>query len=255
MFEAAILGTILAATDAALGKAVITNKAVPARIREGLNIESGLNDGLCVPILFVFVALALGSATEGGTSTLALKLVIQELGIGLVVGLGLAAIGTRLLRWCLNQGWVTEIWKQVTALWRSPLLASRLHRAYTAVGTLLHSPAACSSASRQRNLLTRLVLAAEGAGETLALMTWLFFGVYRHWSIRTVFYLGNAGVCSSEPHRDPYAPDFSCPWQALARAQHQNYFLAGSAPEAWPALSSQLLSLTRVCPKVNLLQW
>lgn len=48
IFEAAILGTILAATEAALGKAVISNKAVPARIREGLNIESGLNDGLCV---------------------------------------------------------------------------------------------------------------------------------------------------------------------------------------------------------------
>jgi NhaP-type Na+/H+ or K+/H+ antiporter len=41
LFEAAIVGTMLAATDAALGKAVVTNKAVPARIREGLNIESG----------------------------------------------------------------------------------------------------------------------------------------------------------------------------------------------------------------------
>ena len=70
--EAAILGTILAATDAALGKAVITNKAVPVQIREGLNIESGLNDGLCVPILFVFIALALGSGTEGGSTMLAL---------------------------------------------------------------------------------------------------------------------------------------------------------------------------------------
>ena len=49
---------MLAATDAALGKAVITNKAVPARVREGLNVESGLNDGLCVPVLLVFIALA-----------------------------------------------------------------------------------------------------------------------------------------------------------------------------------------------------
>jgi len=109
LFEAAILGTVLAATDAALGKAVVTNKAVPTQIREGLNIESGLNNGLCVPILFVFIALALGSGTEGGGTQLALKLVIQELGIGLVVGLGLTAIGTWAVRWCWNQGWVTEI--------------------------------------------------------------------------------------------------------------------------------------------------
>ena len=50
---------MLAATDAALGKAVITNEQVPEKLREGLNIESGLNDGICVPVLFVFIALAL----------------------------------------------------------------------------------------------------------------------------------------------------------------------------------------------------
>jgi NhaP-type Na+/H+ or K+/H+ antiporter len=100
LFEAGILGTMLAATDAALGKAVVTNKAVPTQIREGLNIESGLNDGLCVPILFVFIALAIGSGTEGGSTMLALKLVIEELGIGLVVGLGLTAVAAWAMRWC-----------------------------------------------------------------------------------------------------------------------------------------------------------
>jgi len=58
LFEAAILAVMLAATDAALGKAVITNKDVPARIREGLNVESGLNDGICVPFLLFFIALS-----------------------------------------------------------------------------------------------------------------------------------------------------------------------------------------------------
>ena len=90
VFEAAILGTMLAATDAALGKAVITNKSVPAQIREGLNVESGLNDGLCVPILLVFIALALDThaASSGGASPL--RLVAQELGVGALVGVGLA---------------------------------------------------------------------------------------------------------------------------------------------------------------------
>ena len=116
LFEAAILGTMLAATDAALGKAVVTNKAVPTKVREGLNIESGLNDGLCVPILFVFIALAIGSGSEGGSTTLALKLVAKELGIGLVVGLGLTAVGTWAMRWCRDKGWLTEVWKQVTVV-------------------------------------------------------------------------------------------------------------------------------------------
>jgi NhaP-type Na+/H+ or K+/H+ antiporter len=175
LFEAAILGTVLAATDAALGKAVITNKAVPAQIREGLNIESGLNDGLCVPILFVFIALALGSGAEGGGTQLALKLVIQELGIGLVVGLGLTAIGARLLRWCWNQGWVTEIWKQVTVV--------GLAIACFAVAQSLHGSGYIAAFTggllfgfMAKDATHRLVLAAEGTGETLALMTWMLFG-------------------------------------------------------------------------------
>jgi len=175
LFEAAILGTMLAATDAALGKAVVTNKAVPARIREGLNIESGLNDGLCVPILFVFIALAVGSSAEGGSTLLALELVGEELGIGLAVGLGLSAIGTWLLRWCWSWGWVTDIWKQITPV--------ALAIACFSVAQSLHGSGYIAAFSggllfgfMAKDATHRLVLAAEGTGETLALMTWMLFG-------------------------------------------------------------------------------
>jgi NhaP-type Na+/H+ or K+/H+ antiporter len=175
LFEAGILGTMLAATDAALGKAVVTNKAVPTHVREGLNIESGLNDGLCVPILFVFIALALGSGTEGGSTMLALKLVIQELGIGLVVGLGLTAVATWALRWCWNKGWVTEIWKQVTVV--------ALAIACFTVAQSLHGSGYIAAFTggllfgfKAKEATHRLVLAAEGTGETLAMITWFIFG-------------------------------------------------------------------------------
>jgi len=45
LWQAAILATILAPTDAALAQAVINSERVPARIRQALNVESGLNDG------------------------------------------------------------------------------------------------------------------------------------------------------------------------------------------------------------------
>ena len=57
-WEALILGIVLAPTDAALGEAVVSDKRVPERIRQGLNVESGLNDGICVPLLFAAVAAA-----------------------------------------------------------------------------------------------------------------------------------------------------------------------------------------------------
>jgi len=173
-YEAAILGTMLAATDAALGKAVITNKAVPARIREALNVESGLNDGICVPILLFFVALSVSGDGEGH-STSAITLVAEEIGIGLAVGLSLTFIGTVLLRWCAKQGWVTEIWKQVTVVGLAVAcfaIAQNLHGSgYIAAftGGMLFGFIAKDSSHK-------LVLAAEGTGETLALVTWMLFG-------------------------------------------------------------------------------
>ena len=174
LFEAAILGTMLAATDAALGKAVITNQTVPARIREGLNVESGLNDGICVPILLFFIALAV-SGSEGGSSESALLLVAQELGIGMAVGLSLALVGTYALRWCWKQGWVSEIWKQVTVVGLAIACfatAQSLHGSgYIAAftGGMLFGFLA-------KDATHRLVLAGEGTGETLALATWMMFG-------------------------------------------------------------------------------
>ncbi|MCW8963611.1 MAG: cation:proton antiporter [Gammaproteobacteria bacterium] len=175
LFELAILATMLAATDAALGKAVVTNEAVPSRIREGLNAESGLNDGICVPILFVFIALAVGSEVEGSTMGLALKLVAQEIGIGLVVGLGLTFLGAKVLKYCYARGWVTEIWGQIPVVglaFGSFALAQSLHGSgYIAAftGGILFG----FLAKQQTH---KLVHAAEGVGETLALLTWVVFG-------------------------------------------------------------------------------
>ena len=83
--EAVILGVVLAPTDAALGQAVVTEPRVPTRIREGLNVESGLNDGICVPLLFAAVALAdVKSEISGGRSPA--TLLLEEIGYGVVGG-------------------------------------------------------------------------------------------------------------------------------------------------------------------------
>jgi NhaP-type Na+/H+ or K+/H+ antiporter len=176
IYEAAILGTMLAATDAALGKTVITNKSVPTQIREGLNVESGLNDGLCVPILFVFIALALDTGAQSGSVVSPLRLVAQELGVGLLVGLGLAVTSAWLLRFCLKQGWVTEIWMQVTVVGLALAcfaLAQKLHGS----GYIASFSGGILFGFLLGESKHRFVLAAEGVGETLAMLTWLLFGV------------------------------------------------------------------------------
>ena len=64
LWEASILGAILAPTDAGLGEVIVNSPRVPVRIRQALNVEAGLNDGLSVPFLMFFIALA-EVGTEG----------------------------------------------------------------------------------------------------------------------------------------------------------------------------------------------
>ena len=92
--EALILGVVLAPTDAALGQAVVSEPRVPGMIRQGLNVESGLNDGICVPLLFAAVAIAdveseISEGRSPGT------ILLEEIGFGIVGGvLGGLAVAT-----------------------------------------------------------------------------------------------------------------------------------------------------------------
>jgi sodium/hydrogen antiporter len=92
--EAVVLAVVLAPTDAALGQAVVTEPRLPSRIRQGLNVESGLNDGICVPLLLIALAIA---DVEDKTTTghHAVSIIAQEIGYGLIGGAaaGLAAAG------------------------------------------------------------------------------------------------------------------------------------------------------------------
>jgi NhaP-type Na+/H+ or K+/H+ antiporter len=173
-YEVCLLATMLAATDAALGKGVVTNQAVPARLREGLNVESGLNDGLCVPVLLVFLALATGTTHgEGGTS-LALTLVAEEIGIGAAVGIVFAYLAVKILRIALKRGWFTDIWAQIPVVGLALACfatADRLHGSgYIAafIGGLLFG--------HMTKRTHELVKAGEGIAELLAMLTWVIFG-------------------------------------------------------------------------------
>ena len=176
LLEIAILATMLAPTDAALGKAVVTNESVPANIREGLNVESGLNDGICVPILFVFLALVTTASGAGeDTEFLALKLIAEEIGIGLVVGVGLTFIAAWLIKLCYNKGWVTDTWRQLTVIGLAvtifvlaQILGGSGFIACFAGGMLF------GAIAKQHK--PKFLFAAEGTGDTMALITWVVFG-------------------------------------------------------------------------------
>jgi NhaP-type Na+/H+ or K+/H+ antiporter len=179
LFAMAVLATMLAPTDAALGKAVVTNEAVPDDIRQGLNVESGLNDGICVPVLLVFLALALGHAGEEGPWTLAAKLVIEEIGIGLAVGLVVTYFAVRLFRVARHRQWLTQTWIQLPiaalALTCFSVAQSLGGSGFIAAfsGGIL---AGIMGTGLTREVHDEFLRASEGIGDTLALITWVIFG-------------------------------------------------------------------------------
>jgi sodium/hydrogen antiporter len=110
--EAVIVGVVLAPTDAALGQAVVTNPRVPARIRQGLNVESGLNDGICVPLLFIAVAAAdVHSGLTGGRS--AATLLLEEIGYGILGGVAAGLLVAAIIRFAAPRNLIAGAWLQV----------------------------------------------------------------------------------------------------------------------------------------------
>jgi len=110
-WEGAVLAAILAPTDAALGKAVVASEAVPGRIRQALNVESGLNDGLAVPFLFLFLALAVEQATETGDWV---RFGVEQIGIGAAVGIAAGGIGGWAIDRAVRRDTITGTFRQLS---------------------------------------------------------------------------------------------------------------------------------------------
>jgi NhaP-type Na+/H+ or K+/H+ antiporter len=115
VWAAGLVAVILVPTDAALGQAVVSNPRVPQAIRQGLNVESGLNDGIALPIILVLLGAAEQSASGGSFGTL-LSFIGQEVLIAAAVGIAVGWIGGIALVHAARRGWVASLWLQIGAL-------------------------------------------------------------------------------------------------------------------------------------------
>jgi NhaP-type Na+/H+ or K+/H+ antiporter len=114
-WEAAIIGVVLAPTDAALGQMVVKNKGIPNRIREALEVESGLNDGLSVPFLLVFIAIGLSEESFSPTGYF-VQTALEQIGLGAIVGIAVGFIGSRIVIKSRNNGWITPNYQRIAFL-------------------------------------------------------------------------------------------------------------------------------------------
>ena len=110
-WEAGILAAILAPTDAGLGQIIVNSPRVPMKIRQALNVEAGLNDGLSVPFLLFFIALA-GGGDASGNARLT-QFIFEQLGYGTLVGVGIGGVGGWLLGLAHRRKWIAHSWAQL----------------------------------------------------------------------------------------------------------------------------------------------
>jgi NhaP-type Na+/H+ or K+/H+ antiporter len=110
--EAIVLAILLAPTDAALGEAVVTEPRLPSRIRQGLNVESGLNDGICVPLLLIALAAA-DVEDNATTSHHAISIVAEQIGYGVLGGVAAGLVAAALVATAYRRDLVSGSWLQV----------------------------------------------------------------------------------------------------------------------------------------------
>ena len=111
-----LLAAILAPTDAALGQSVVSNLRVPVRIRQALNVESGLNDGAVLPLVLIFAIWA--GAPSGQSSTISdlATFGVLQVTLGPVAGVVAGFVGAIAINWASDRGWMTQPFEGIAIL-------------------------------------------------------------------------------------------------------------------------------------------
>ena len=175
MWEAALLAALLAPTDAALGQAVISNPAVPIRIRQAINIESGLNDGIALPAVLMFAALV--DATQGtADSRNWIQFGLLQITLGPIVGIALGFVGARLIDRAAGRGWAATPFQGIAILALAGL-CYLLSEMVGGNGFIAAFAGGMVFGNTLRHPCTFLFEFMETEGQLLMLITFLVFGV------------------------------------------------------------------------------
>ncbi|QFT95474.1 K(+)/H(+) antiporter NhaP (plasmid) [Roseovarius sp. THAF9] len=175
--EAALLAVVLAPTDADLARPVATNPDVPEEVALGIEVESGLNDGICVPLLLTLGALAVGAQSDEAAAPMLLRFLSDELGIGTGVG---AAVGFAFI-WFANttkgRFFVVGSWLLVPFV---ALAISSFALAQSLGGSgfiaAFVSGVVVSFDNQKRRF--KLIETSEGLANVVSALTWIAFGVF-----------------------------------------------------------------------------
>ena len=191
IFEAALLAAILTPTDAALGQAVVSDPVVPVRLRQSLNVESGLNDGIALPAVLLLAALARAADQQEVTPWVVYT--TKQLLLGPLVGVAVGYLGGKIVQRTSEAGWMSQSFQQLAGL-ALALLAYAGADAVGGNGFIATFVAGLTLGNSARPVCTCLYEFTEVEGQLLVLVTFSLFGALlvgpsiEHWSAELVVY-------------------------------------------------------------------
>jgi len=189
----ALMAFILSPTDAALGQAVVTSKLVPEKIRQTINVESGLNDGIALPPILICLAVLSTSPSVDTTVDYWVFFTLKQFVFGPLIGGLVGWIGGWLVDKSSSKGWMNPTFQRLASL-ALAILAFSLAEMVHGNGFIAAFFAGLMLGTHSPTTRERLKDFGEAESQALALFIFLLFGMiivpmaYPFWNFSTLIY-------------------------------------------------------------------
>ena len=212
------MALILSPTDAALGQAVVTSEKLPERMRQAINVESGLNDGIALaPILMCIAALSGGEHAGHGSGSW-LLFVVRQLTLGPVAGIFVGWFGGRLVEAASQRDWMQPTFQRLVA-GSLAVLAYALAEEFHGNGFIAAYCAGLFLSTQTPEVRERIQEFGEAEGQQMSLFVFLLFGLAMVPAmVGSLGYMGFI-VCCIEPYGDPHGPCCLIPHRNRSRVR------------------------------------
>lgn len=189
----ALMAFVLSPTDAALGQPIVTSPAVPENIREAINVESGLNDGIALPPILACLAVLSTAAEEKLGAQYWVVFTLKQFFFGPLLGALVGWLGGRLVDKASKAGWMNPTFQRLTA-WSLAVLAYALAEIFHGNGFIAAFFGGLMLGTHTPIVRERIQEFGEAEGQQLALFVFLIFGlvavpaVASYWDMRAWLY-------------------------------------------------------------------
>jgi len=169
-----LLALILAPTDAALGKIVVSDKRIPETVRNTINVESGLNDGIVFPVLLTVLALIIPDSS--GSSEGWMGYIAQQISIGAVAGAFIGWAGAKLSHLTMKREWIEHQYLNLIPL-ALAILSFYFAEHFHGNGYIAAFFAGLFLGNINKTLRKNVEDFSESEGELLIMISFLVFGL------------------------------------------------------------------------------